>query len=84
MITSVCEPMVKGSSQVWTQPANDFELMTVADVLWPSLLYTRLQQSPGYKQLCDELVRDLPGFHRANTHSISDNFKPSENERADS
>lgn len=75
---------VKGSSQVWTQPANDFELMTVADELWPSLLYLRLHPEPAYQRECDELVQDLPGFYRPATHSISNNFKPSENERADS
>ncbi|HEU5403725.1 MAG TPA: hypothetical protein VFU86_20385 [Terriglobales bacterium] len=75
---------VKGSSQLWTQPANDFELMTVSDVLWPSLLYLRLHDSPSYRQECDELVKDLPGFYRADTHSISNNFKATENERADS
>jgi hypothetical protein len=75
---------VKGSSQLWTQPANDFELMTVSDVLWPSLLYLRLHGTPSYQEECDELVKDLPGFYRADTHSISNNFKPTENERADS
>lgn len=75
---------VKGSSQLWTQPANDFELMTVSDVLWPSLLYLRLQENPSYQQECDALLKDLPGFYRPATKSISNNFKPSEHERADS
>jgi hypothetical protein len=75
---------VKGSSQLWTQPANDFELMTVSDVLWPSLLYLRLHPNPSYKQECDALLKDLPGFYRPATKSISNNFKPSVNERADS
>src|SRR5207302_11325476 len=68
----------------WTQPASDFELMTVSDVLWPSLLYMRLHDSQSYRQECDELVKDLPGFYHSDTHSISNNFKPAENERADS
>jgi hypothetical protein len=75
---------VKGSSQLWTQPANDFELMTISDVLWPSLLYLKLNPTPGLQHECDELVKDLPGFYRPETRSISNNFKPSENERADS
>jgi hypothetical protein len=29
---------VKESSQIWKQSGNNFELMTLADVLWPSLL----------------------------------------------
>ena len=75
---------VRGTSQVWDQPTNDFELMTVADVLWPSLLYLRLHNVPGYRQECDALLDDLPSFYRAGTHSISNNFKPAKNERADS
>jgi hypothetical protein len=75
---------VKGSSQLWTQPANDFELMTISDVLWPSLLYLKLNPTPGFQHECNELVKDLPGFYRPETRSISNNFKPSENERADS
>ncbi len=75
---------VKGSSQLWTQPADDFELMTVADVLWPSLLYLRLHDEASYQHECNELVKDLPGFYRSDTHSISNNFKVAENERADS
>jgi len=33
---------VKASSQLWNDSPDNFELMTVADVLWPSLLYLRL------------------------------------------
>jgi hypothetical protein len=75
---------VKGSSQLWTQPANDFELMTVSDVLWPSLLYLRLHNDPSFQQECDALLKDLPSFYRLATKSISNNFKPSAHERADS
>ena len=74
----------KGSSQLWQQPADNFELMTVADVLWPALLYLRLHPSPGLQALCDHLVAALPHFYRAQTHSISNSFRPAENERADS
>lgn len=75
---------VKGSSQLWQQPPDNFELMTVADVLWPGLLYLRLHPSPGLQALCEQLVAALPHFYRAQTHSISNSFRPAENERADS
>lgn len=74
----------KGTSQLWQQPADNFELMTVADVLWPALLYLRLHPSPGLQALCDHLVAALPHFYRAQTHSMSNSFRPAENERADS
>jgi hypothetical protein len=75
---------VKGTSKIWQQPANNFELMTIADVLWPSLLYLRLHPAPSYKQLCDRLLAALPSFYRADTHSISNSFRKEDNERADS
>lgn len=75
---------VKNSSEVWKQPADNFELMTIADVLWPSLLYLRLHPSPGYEAECLELLADLPGFYHSDTHSISNDFVRSPNERADS
>jgi hypothetical protein len=75
---------IKGSSQLWKQPADNFELMTVADVLWPSLLYVRLHANPTFEQECKQLVADLPGFFRAESHSISNSYRTQENERADS
>jgi uncharacterized protein (DUF1810 family) len=75
---------VAGTSELWTQPAADFELITVTDVLWPSLLYLRLHSNPPYQQEIDALLNSLADFYRADTHSISNNFKPSANERADS
>jgi len=75
---------VKNSSEIWKQPADNFELMTVADVLWPSLLYLRLHPSPAYEAQCKELLSDLPGFYHADTHSISNDYIPRPNERADS
>lgn len=75
---------VKDSSAVWKQPANNFELMTVADVLWPSLLYLRLHPSPSYEAECKELLADLPGFYHSATQSISNDFIPPADERADS
>jgi len=75
---------VKDSSQIWKQPADNFELMTVADVLWPSLLYLRLHPSPSYEVECNELLATLPSFYHADTESISNDFVRSPNERADS
>jgi uncharacterized protein (DUF1810 family) len=75
---------VKKSSQIWKQPADNFELMTVADVLWPSLLYLRLHPSPGYENECKGLLADLPGFYHSDTHSISNDYMRPPNERADS
>jgi hypothetical protein len=75
---------VKDSSAIWKQPADNFELMTVADVLWPSLLYLRLHPSPSYEVECKELLAALPSFYHADTQSISNDFVRSPNERADS
>lgn len=75
---------VKGSSQLWQQAPDDFELMTVTDVLWPALLYLRLHPSAAFERECDQLLADLPNFYRGDTHSISNNFRRRENERADS
>lgn len=75
---------VKDSSEIWKQPADNFELMTVADVLWPSLLYLRLHPSPAYETQCKELLAGLSGFYHSDTHSISNDFIRRANERADS
>ena len=75
---------VKESSQIWKQPAANFELMTLADVLWPSLLYLQLHPSPSFQLECNDLLTDLPGFYHADTHSISNDFMRSPDERADS
>ena len=75
---------VKESSKIWKQPDNNFELMTLADVLWPSLLYLQLHPSPSFRTDCDQWVADLPGFYHADTRSISNDFHRSPGERADS
>ena len=75
---------VKDSSEIWKQPADNFELMTIADVLWPSLLYLRLHPSASYETECKELLADFPGFYHSDTHSISNDYVRSLNERADS
>lgn len=75
---------VKQSSKLWEQPADNFELMTLADVLWPSLLYSRLHPSPAFQAECEKFLEDLPGFYHSDTHSISNDFVRSSKERADS
>jgi hypothetical protein len=75
---------VRESSRLWKQPANNFELMTLADVLWPSLLYLRLHPSPAFQSDCDKFLDDLPGFYHPDTHSISNDFVRPPKERADS
>jgi hypothetical protein len=75
---------VKASSQLWKDSADNFELMTVADVLWPSLLYLRLHPSPSFELECNDLLADLPAFYHSDTHSISNDFTRPPDERADS
>jgi hypothetical protein len=76
---------VKESSQIWKQSGDNFELMTIADVLWPALLYSRLNPSAGFESQCKDLLSDMPGFFNPATRSISNDFKrPAANERADS
>ena len=75
---------VKESSQIWKQSGDNFELMTLADVLWPSLLYLRLHPSPSFEVECKDLLSDLPGFYSPATRSISNDFKRPADERADS
>ena len=75
---------VKSTSQLWTDAPDNFELMTVADVLWPSLLYLRLHPSAAFEQECNALLADLPAFYHSETHSVSNDFSPKKDERADS
>ena len=75
---------VKDSSQIWQQPRDNFELMTIADVLWPSLLYLRLHPSSSYETECHELLAALPSFYHQDTQSISNDFVRKPNERSDS
>jgi hypothetical protein len=75
---------VKASSQLWHDSGDSFELMTVADVLWPSLLYLRLHSSPSFELECNALLADLPAFYHADTRSISNDFTRPRDERADS
>jgi hypothetical protein len=75
---------VKASSKLWKDSPDNFELMTIADVLWPSLLYLRLHPSETFQRECDDLLADLPAFYRRETHSISNDLALRKDERADS
>jgi hypothetical protein len=75
---------VKASSQLWKDSPDNFELMTIADVLWPSLLYLRLHPSASFQRECDDLLADLPAFYHPDTHSISNDLARHKDERADS
>ena len=75
---------VKASSQLWKDAPDNFELMTIADVLWPSLLYLQLHPSASFQRECDDLLADLPAFYHPDTHSISNDLARRKDERADS
>jgi hypothetical protein len=75
---------VKESSQIWKQPSDNFELMSVADILWPSLLYLKLHPSSAYQRHCEQLVAGLPSFYHSDSHSISNDFVRPKDERMDS
>jgi hypothetical protein len=75
---------VKASSQLWKDSPDNFELMTIVDVLWPSLLYLHLHPSASFQRECDDLVADLPAFYHPDTHSISNDLVRHKDERADS
>lgn len=75
---------VRETSQLWKQPKNNFELMTVCDVLWPSLLYQRLHPSEALETLLTALTKDLPGFYVSALGTISNDFRHAASERVDS
>ncbi|HXN00024.1 MAG TPA: hypothetical protein VN982_16265 [Candidatus Dormibacteraeota bacterium] len=75
---------VKSTSQLWTDAPDNFELMTITDVLWPSLLFLQLHPSANFERECNELFADLPAFYHSETHSISNDFTSKKDERADS
>jgi len=75
---------VKASSELWDETGRNFELMTMADVLWPSLLYLKLRPDSAYQQVVHDLLESMPFFYHEDTRSISNDFVRSENEVADS
>lgn len=75
---------VKATSELWHETGKNFELMTTADVLWPSLLYLKVHPDGAFQQVVNDLLGSLPLFYHADTRSISNDFIRSENEVADS
>jgi hypothetical protein len=75
---------VKATSELWHETGRNFELMTLADVLWPSLLYLKLHPNPDYHQVVSSLLESLPSFYHEDARSISNDFIRGENEVADS
>ncbi|MGH9454964.1 MAG: hypothetical protein ACRD2O_13430, partial [Terriglobia bacterium] len=74
----------RDTSQIWKQPKDDFELMTVSDVLWPSLLYQRLHPSGNLQTLLTALTDDLPVFYASVLGMFSNDFVHAATERVDS
>jgi len=75
---------VKASSELWHETGESFELMTMADVLWPSLLYLKVQPDPGYQQVVHDLLESMPLFYHQDTRSIGNDFVRKQDEVADS
>jgi hypothetical protein len=75
---------VRASSELWHETGQNFELMTMADVLWPSLLYLRVQPDPAFQETVRHLLASMPLFYHGDTQSISNDFLRPENEVADS
>lgn len=75
---------VRETSQLWKQPKNNFELMTLADALWPALLYQRLHPSEALRTLLTSLMNDMPGFYVPALGTISNDFLHASSERVDS
>ena len=75
---------VKASSELWHETGENFELMTMADVLWPSLLYLKLHPDPTHQQVVNELLESMPFFYHPDTQSISNDFIRGDDETADS
>jgi len=75
---------VKATSELWHETGESFELMTMADVLWPSLLYLKVQPDPGYQQVVNDLLESMPLFYHQDTRSIGNDFIRKPDEVADS
>ena len=75
---------VKSSSELWHETGESFELMTMADVLWPSLLYLKVHPDPAHQQVVNELLESMPLFYHPDTQSISNDFIRGEDETTDS
>ncbi|TAM80272.1 MAG: hypothetical protein EPN47_16065 [Acidobacteria bacterium] len=75
---------VKQTSELWHESGNNFELMTVADVLWPSMLYLKIHPDPAYQQVIDDLLATLPHFYDADLETLSNDLVHGNKQVADS
>jgi hypothetical protein len=75
---------VKSTSELWHETGKNFELMTMADVLWPSLLYLKLHPDAAHQQVVSDLLASMPLFYHPDTQCISNDFIRGEDETADS
>ncbi len=73
----------KASSELWHETGENFELMTMADVLWPSLLYLKVHPEAPYQLEVNELLESMPLFYHPDTQSISNDFIRGGDEVAD-
>jgi hypothetical protein len=75
---------VKSTSELWHESGENFELMTMADVLWPSLLYLKLHPDPAQRQVLNELLESMPLFYHQDRQTLSNDFIRGGDETADS
>jgi hypothetical protein len=75
---------VKASSELWHETGQNFELMTMADVLWPSLLYLQVHPEPAYQRVVNDLLASLSFFYHEDTRTISNDIIRGQDETADS
>jgi hypothetical protein len=75
---------VKATSELWHEEGKSFELMTLADVLWPAHLYLRLRPSEAFSDLVKRLTASLPFFYHNDTKTTSNDLVRSKEEVADS
>ncbi|MCZ7573445.1 MAG: hypothetical protein M5U01_33260 [Ardenticatenaceae bacterium] len=67
---------VRHAAHLYEHAPDHFELMTVADVLAPLLLYLKLHPEPGGERLAARLLASLPGFHSPDLHYIGNRYPP--------
>lgn len=65
---------VRNTPQFHESTSDQFELMTVADVLAPLLLYIKLHPEAAAKRFAEALALSLPGFHHPHLHFIGNRY----------
>ena len=76
---------VKETSKIWQQPSANFELMAIADVLWPALLHLRVRPDEQFSAECARLLESVPHFYDPRTRTIANDFShPDANLHVDS